>query len=361
MSSSSSVRKGIGDIISRSNTEKEESLIVVTYATHSQAYFPCLVESCALFGYDLRVLGFGEKWRGYASRLHTMLSFFKEQRDDQIVMVVDGFDVIMCGPASEAVDAYKAMIGTRKMICGAFRGNRYTNGKLFDDRGTCDTVCTSTLTPYIFLCAGTWIVRARDGVQLLSALLPFDDADDDQLLLSRLRNQFGYRTVSIDCHARLFATVMPSPLDWLKLTCPPIDKSDQLRVVRDKNGVKRLYCGVTNSLPFVLHAPANVDIRPIARLLGIKAEPLPINKTWAVKKALYQTRNLLARMPFVLLAALAFFILLVIVVVLAVCLVRAKKKMAKKSRNTADAEEEESNAEKEQQRATRVEEQHSVG
>ena len=38
---------------------------IVTVVTHSENYFPYLVESCKRNGSDLIILGYGEKWLGF--------------------------------------------------------------------------------------------------------------------------------------------------------------------------------------------------------------------------------------------------------------------------------------------------------
>src|SRR5581483_2861422 len=74
---------------------KNVGMIVCTVATHSDRYFPSLLHSCQRHGCNLKVLGWGQKWQGFAWRWQLVRDFLASQPDTQVVMFIDPFDVIV--------------------------------------------------------------------------------------------------------------------------------------------------------------------------------------------------------------------------------------------------------------------------
>jgi hypothetical protein len=52
---------------------------LVTVATHNDKYFPALQESCDRLGYNLVILGWGEKWQGFAWRFKLVRDYLETQ------------------------------------------------------------------------------------------------------------------------------------------------------------------------------------------------------------------------------------------------------------------------------------------
>jgi len=68
---------------------------LITVVTHSDFYFPILKESCAKNKLELIVLGFGKKWKGFTWRFGLLKEYLSTLDPDEIVLVTDGFDVIV--------------------------------------------------------------------------------------------------------------------------------------------------------------------------------------------------------------------------------------------------------------------------
>jgi len=60
---------------------------IVTYATHSEGMFDQLVDTGMV-----KVIGFGDKWKSFIGKGQKVLEYLESQPDDEIVVVVDGFD-----------------------------------------------------------------------------------------------------------------------------------------------------------------------------------------------------------------------------------------------------------------------------
>ena len=70
-------------------------LRIVTVATHSARYFDSLIDSAKKNNVSITILGEGEKWKGFTWRLNLMIDFLKACDSDDIVIFVDGYDVIL--------------------------------------------------------------------------------------------------------------------------------------------------------------------------------------------------------------------------------------------------------------------------
>ena len=285
------------------------SVVVLTYATHSQGYFEALRESCRRFGYDLRILGLGEKWRGYGRKFTAVIEELSSLAPDQLVMFVDAFDVFMCGPASDAIKGFQKA-GSPPMLVGASRsmllGDAFQR-QLFQDTHE-SPQCTDS--PYSMLCSGTFMCTAANGHRLLSSLLPIDEAADDQILLASLRNKHGDATIKLDCHFFVFATLMPP---FLHMAVP---EKDEISIV-DKDGALRVYSGVTKTYPCVVHGPANAVLSPIINAMKLTT-PTDVETTpvlYLAKKVCYHAGNVLWQFAYLLLALALLIILLLYVLI----------------------------------------------
>lgn len=281
------------------------SIVVLTYATHDQGYFKTLKESCTRFGYDLRVLGFGEKWKGYGKKFIAVIEALQSLPPDQLVMFVDAFDVFMCGPASDAIEGYK-QAGSPPMLVGAsrcFTGAEDIHRQVFNDNLN-SISCPDS--PYNILCSGTYMCTAENGYELLSSLLPIQESADDQILLASLRNKHGDDVIKLDCGFFVFATLIPP---FMNLGVP---EKDKISVVI-KDGVERVYSGVTKTFPCVVHGPANAILTPIVEAMQFDEDTNDVPTSFLVEKFCYHTCNFLS--------TFCVFIVLGLVIILLICVI----------------------------------------
>ncbi len=78
-------------------------MIITTVVTHSEKYFPSLVDSCKKNNYHLEILGWKQKWKGFTWKYQLMKTFLEELPEDEIVMFMDGFDAVILRPNIEEI------------------------------------------------------------------------------------------------------------------------------------------------------------------------------------------------------------------------------------------------------------------
>ena len=72
---------------------------VFSVATDRVAFLSSLEDSARRFDYDLHVLGRDQKWQGFLWRWTLVLDAVEALDPDEVVSVVDGYDVVLAGPA----------------------------------------------------------------------------------------------------------------------------------------------------------------------------------------------------------------------------------------------------------------------
>ena len=180
---------------------------VLTVATEKGGYFKALKESAYRYNYDLVTLGYGMKWKGFGWRLKLILDFLITLPQDEIIMIVDAYDVILLRDSSELLKEFKK--NKYKFLWGAFRKLDGILGKVqeFEFGKTKDDLTP----PYNNLCAGTWITPVETALYLYSKY-DIKDKDDDQILLNKMYDNFGKSIITPDKDFNIFCTLFPNIL-----------------------------------------------------------------------------------------------------------------------------------------------------
>ena len=156
------------------------ALHIVTVATEEKFYFPYLKDTCAKQGVNLTVLGFGEKWGGYAWKFKKVIDFLASIPPNDIVCFVDGYDVICVRNLGQLPSEFmrikerencKIIIAEDGQVYGGVF-NFIADGYY----GRCNDQ---------FINSGTYIGFASDVLEILKdARHKFPDETDDQKLIT---------------------------------------------------------------------------------------------------------------------------------------------------------------------------------
>ena len=79
---------------------------LVTVATHSERYFPYLKQTAKDKGWNLTVLGWGQKWTGFAMKIRLLQDHLKTLDKDDIMVSVDGFDTFVMADKDEVLKKF---------------------------------------------------------------------------------------------------------------------------------------------------------------------------------------------------------------------------------------------------------------
>lgn len=169
-------------------------LVVVTVATHSEGYFDSLKLACENNQIRFVVLGWGQKWQGYAWKFKLMRDFLSGESGEQsIYTFVDGFDVLPAfnKSSTEALKAYKSLADDKVLVGINFPPKNFTEHvQAWLDRAIFGTCVTESVE--LSLNSGVYAGPKSKLIQLLDLCSTKSEGngnnDDDQRLLLRACN-----------------------------------------------------------------------------------------------------------------------------------------------------------------------------
>jgi hypothetical protein len=222
---------------------------LVTVATHSQGYFPWLVESCKRHKTELKVLGWGEKWQGFTWRFGLMIDYLKSLDPNEIVCFIDAYDVILLRPLNEIVSDFNNII-------------KLSNKKIILSQEIIDPGYSDIFNKNYFgkcknnyICAGTYMGKAYDILDVLTkAYQNQKNNNDDQVILT------NYCIVNpdvfyIDTDSNFFLVIGPHS----------VNLSENKNIKFREDGISYL-----NSRPFFFHGPGNRKMDDFIKKLNYK-------------------------------------------------------------------------------------------
>ena len=222
----------------------------VTVATHSENYFPTLINSLKYAAVSYQVLGFGQKWTGFRMKFDLMIFWLSKQTPNDVVMFLDGFDSFFYGNADELEAKFRQ---SKKGII--FSKNKCSLGFL-----------CPLLQPYIdrkiyrsdsetHINTGLYIGYAGNLLAYLIKLRPLCSSTDDERCVNENRHLFKEFDVHIDTNEEFFKN---GPTGKESLTCYGYQFPGGMRIPKN----------ITDLLPFKITRKKGGLIKRIKRSLG---------------------------------------------------------------------------------------------
>jgi len=174
---------------------------IVTVATDSNGYFEYLQKSCKKYNVDLTVLGWQQKWKGFIWRLRLMRDFVEKQNENELIIFIDAYDVILLRNPETLEKEFKKMPNSdSSIIVGKERHVQFLvefTSELIFKR------CNNT-----YINAGTYAGYAKNLKLFFKYVFKHvgEAKDDDQLLFSNYC-VLPHNTIIIDEKSTLFLTV----------------------------------------------------------------------------------------------------------------------------------------------------------
>jgi len=227
------------------------SVYFITVATESKYYFPYLLKTSKIHNYNLKILGFGEKWKGFNWRNKLVLEYLNQLKDDDIIFFIDAYDVIFVRNSDKIKDKFlelhdkhkfKIITGYDNILHSSYFNKIFVKLKF----GTCNNTSLN---------AGTYGGYVKDVKNILQKILYIDsnDSQDDQVLLTKYCKN-NVNDIYIDIDNELFLTI-GTPLK---------NVYDFIEIEKDTNFIK-----YKNKYPFILHAPGSSFLDKCIIKLGL--------------------------------------------------------------------------------------------
>lgn len=166
---------------------------ITTYANKSQGMFEELVNN--EFGVRVEILGWGTKWNGYKDKLKGLLVYLDTRDDEDIVVLVDGFDTKINKPTKDLESRFKKM-DCKVLLSKEPQVNQDIMGNIVF--GNCKNGVTAN--------AGMYMGYTRELKEVISDTLRLK-CNDDQVNLNTICNNYDF--IKVDENEIIFKNVSP--------------------------------------------------------------------------------------------------------------------------------------------------------
>jgi hypothetical protein len=261
---------------------------ILTVATKNEGYLDLLIQTAKKYRYEIKLLGRGLSWKGLAWKLELYITALEKIDEGELVVCVDGYDVVVVGPSEEMKTKFLSM--NSPVI---FSGQRYfprqkllrsLADKLMSNNKKISFGKTAGLSDYSRPCTGLFIGYAGRLLFLFKELIRIEEKEkigNDQILLNiyYLRNP---SSIGIDFHCDLFQNLWRTE-NGLYGKFSIENKNSEIEVMKkgDEHRIKNKYF---NTEPFFLHAPFNLDIGSVLARLNLDSKKLSFGKGWSYSR-----------------------------------------------------------------------------
>lgn len=181
-------------------------LKIATVATHNDGYLPALKRICEKNKCHLNVIGFGQKWGGWDWRTNKIINYLQKCNMSDIVMLIDGFDVLVLSTPKEIIEKFK------KMSCNVlFSCSHISRGQPNNNSFTYKNIAFPSVKKYFksdknfILNAGTIMGYSKHLLQLylqIQRQQKIRGINDDQILLNSMN--LSFLKYNIDFDSKIF-------------------------------------------------------------------------------------------------------------------------------------------------------------
>jgi hypothetical protein len=295
-----------------------ETVYVVTAANKSEKYYEILKESCVKNGCELTTLGFGEKWGGFIWKYKQMKKFLKTVKSNDIVIFVDGFDVIMNEHIDVFLDKYEKF--NKSIVLSVIYNSDTVE---FFEKRIFGTVKYNK-SDY-WLCSGMYVGHAGDLIRMID-MMDIQTVNDDQVLLTRVVNnnpEFFDDNIALDTRMELFTNAArPTFKDY-------IQKNDKSLTISCYNN--KILNSLGNPSVFV-HGPGGVDLKPYLEKIGYTDIP-DIDSYSAPQISHYLNLFIAGMFWYDWVIVFIVLIILILTIVMIIRVIRRKKSVSVKKAN----------------------------
>jgi hypothetical protein len=242
-----------------------EKVRIIAFANdHNEPMLLNLIKSLKKYNYDYDIIGQGVKWTGFMTKINGYLNYISGMKNNQIIAIVDAYDVIVCGSSDQFISKYKSygkplVIGS-ETFCGCncipvdnwWHTNSSTSGRV--KKGQLQYVNSG-------FCVGT----VKSLKKALNFMLELGIGDDQEALCTYV-NKYP-EEVALDTNAYLVANITQFEFGYLDF----------------REG--RIYNKLTGNNPLFVHTPGKTGDFMIrsnyvgSRILGDEYVTTPYSET----------------------------------------------------------------------------------
>ena len=230
----------------------------VTVANDRHGYLNILEKQIKKSGNILSILGVGEKWGGFMWRYILLLKFLSDLPDEEIVVIMDGYDVLYINPIG-LEDKFKSYKTNILYGIDNFHSKSYLHNLIH--RRIFPISCSQS-TKKIDVNAGIYMGYVKYLKIFLTNICIDNDCnnpnlDDQKLLAQKCNSDFFKENVKFDIDYKIFLNINNSSLFTNKSSFKLTDG----KVI------------INNNSPNFVHGPGNTNLNFIVKSYGYEEVP----------------------------------------------------------------------------------------
>ena len=199
---------------------------LVCVATEKNSFLDDWQESASAWGYDFDVIGIGEVWNGFQTKLDLVCEYLANVDRDCIVAIADSYDLLLSGPPSEMLDKYMNLSGDGSCLVVGGESTCFLNGHKHNQ------FVNNPVYKYV---NGGFVIGRPAQIEEAYEYIIIKTPYDDQLGMGMYFDEFPSRVV-VDGNQELVANTR---------------STDEIEFI--ENG--RVKHSITRSTPVALHFP----------------------------------------------------------------------------------------------------------
>ncbi len=215
-------------------------VLVLTLATDINEYVKEFKRSLKKHNYNYKLLGMGEKWEGFHTKMNCVIKSLKQLNPEQLVIICDSYDLLFCQPSKVIEERYHKLTQNKVVIGLESVTDVYCK---FIDICIPETIKRCKIQnryypDFKYINAGFIMGRAKDLLDIYTFMIRNKFKDDQKGLFTWVMN---------NCHRCYF----DYHLDFVFNYMPSLLVSKNIKVDYTNKGIK-----VNNgSFPCAVHTP----------------------------------------------------------------------------------------------------------
>ena len=165
---------------------------ILTIATHNEGFFERLINN--KYHQHIEVLGYGQKWTGFKMKNKLIYDYIKNLNDDEIIIILDGFDSIINKNPNEAIKIFKK--NNYKVL--------FSKDPKFYNYLNSSDIIFSNCKNNIMINAGLYMGYVKYFKILLKETLKIE-CKDDQRIFNKLCKKYDF--INIDENEEIFKNI----------------------------------------------------------------------------------------------------------------------------------------------------------
>jgi hypothetical protein len=240
---------------------------IIAFANdHNEPMLINFINSLKKYGYDYSIIGKDVKWENFMTKIKGYLNYVKSLYSNQLIAIVDAYDVIATGPSDEFISRYKS----------------YGKSLVVGSEIYCGPACIPVdnwwkdkeKTKLQYANSGFFVGPVWHIIEVLEFMLSLN-ITDDQIAMCNYINTYPEK-VALDIKTKLVANILPLDFHYLNF----------------QN--ERIYHKYTDEYPLFVHTPGKyTDLMIRSNYVGSHV----LEKDYQYTPLAYITNEIVKKIP----------------------------------------------------------------